>query len=171
MLQFSHHVVPPLGVDHLIVLIFETNQPISRIQFRFACRFLHFSMPLPPFFILTRKSRSCSNFPRTRVIVFTSRRCSKNDGSEKIWKSWDSNRRPMEWQSSVLTNRPRHSPVCLMLVILKQLFAQRKVLRKINYKRCVYFTLWLFYANIISIIGQKMRKIAIFTLFQPDPTF
>ena len=46
ILYFSHHVIPLIGVNHLIV--FETNRkPFSRSHSWNACRFLLFNSPLP----------------------------------------------------------------------------------------------------------------------------
>ena len=49
-------------------------------------------------------------------------------GRKKIWKSRDSNRWPLEWQSSVLTTRPRHSSLWSDLRVFQYLMLKLEIL-------------------------------------------
>ena len=61
-----------------------------------------------PAFVFTRLSRS---FPRARDLHVSSRSCSNNVCDKKFRNGRGLNSQPLEWQFSMLTARPRHSPL------------------------------------------------------------
>ena len=108
LINFSLHVNPIDGVDHLIRLQTRTFC-LSRIHSWNACRFFFFNSPLPPYASITFSTFSSlkiASGPQS-ALWGTSWWLTKE---KKEGKDRDSILQPLEWQSSTLTARPRHSP-------------------------------------------------------------